>query len=144
MHHGQDPELELSTSRKASTFVSPGSFVCCIRQCAPSASTQSISSNCQWLHPRGNDLQSTCKFPEYAPLQAKEREQRRMELQRARAQAEVQMASERQKLVEAALPLMLDAMWAANVMDIQQTLRAVCQDVRTSPVSLASALLLRT
>ena len=41
------------------------------------------------------------------------------------------MASERQKLEEAALPLMLDAMWAANVMDIQQTLRAVCQDVRT-------------
>ena len=64
-------------------------------------------------------------------LQAEEREQRRLEQQRARAQAEVQMASERQKLEEAALPLMLDAMWAANVMDIQQTLRVVCQDVRT-------------
>ena len=49
------------------------------------------------------------------------------------------MASERQKLEEAALPLMLDAMWAANVMDIQQTLRAVCLEVRTSPVFLASA-----
>lgn len=65
------------------------------------------------------------------PLQAEEREQRRLEQQRAWAQAEVQMASERQKLEEAALPLMLDAMWAANVMDIQQTLRAVCQDVST-------------
>ena len=63
-------------------------------------------------------------------LQAEEREQRRLEQRRARAQAEVQMASERQKLEEAALPLMLDAMWAANVMDIQQTLRIVCQDVR--------------
>ena len=41
------------------------------------------------------------------------------------------MASERQKLEEAALPLMLDAMWAANVMDIQQTLKAVCHEVRT-------------
>ncbi len=39
------------------------------------------------------------------------------------------MASERQKLEEAALPLMLDAMWAANVMDIQQTLKAVCHEV---------------
>ena len=64
-------------------------------------------------------------------MQAEDREQRRLEQQRAWAQAEVQMASERQKLEEAALPLMLDAMWAANVMDIQQTLRAVCQDVRT-------------
>ena len=41
----------------------------------------------------------------------------------------MELASERQKLEEAALPLMLDAMWAANVMDIQQTLKAVCHEV---------------
>ena len=64
-------------------------------------------------------------------MQAEQREKRMQELQKARAQAECDMASERQKLEEAALPLMLDAMWAANVMDIQQTLRVVCQDVRT-------------
>ena len=44
------------------------------------------------------------------------------------------MASERQKLEEAALPLMLDAMWAANVMDIQQTLKSGCHDVRVPPL----------
>lgn len=32
---------------------------------------------------------------------------------------------ERQALEEAALPLMLEAMWAANVLDIQHTLRKV-------------------
>jgi hypothetical protein len=32
---------------------------------------------------------------------------------------------ERQKLEEAALPLMLEAMWAANVLDIQVTLKKV-------------------
>lgn len=31
----------------------------------------------------------------------------------------------RQALEEAALPLMLEAMWAANVLDIQHTLRKV-------------------
>jgi hypothetical protein len=31
----------------------------------------------------------------------------------------------RQALEEAALPLMLEAMWAANVLDIQSTLRKV-------------------
>ncbi|EFJ53165.1 molecular chaperone [Volvox carteri f. nagariensis] len=38
---------------------------------------------------------------------------------------------ERQKLEEAALPLMLEAMWAANVLDIQNTLKKVCQFVLT-------------
>ena len=70
------------------------------------------------------------QLPAFA-LQAEERERRKQEQQRLRAQAELQMASERQKLEEAALPLMLDAMWAANVMDIQQTLKAVCHEVCT-------------
>jgi hypothetical protein len=70
------------------------------------------------------------KLPAFA-LQAEERERRKQEQQRLRAQAELQMASERQKLEDAALPLMLDAMWAANVMDIQQTLKAVCHEVCT-------------
>ena len=63
-------------------------------------------------------------------MQAEQREQRKQELQKARALAEYEMASERQKLEEAALPLMLDAMWAANVMDIESSLKAVCHDVR--------------
>lgn len=33
------------------------------------------------------------------------------------------------KLEEATLPLMLDAMWAANVLDIETTLRHVCSQV---------------
>ena len=41
------------------------------------------------------------------------------------------MATERAKLEEAALPLMLDAMWAANVLDIQHTVKAVCTEVQT-------------
>ncbi|MEW5319507.1 MAG: hypothetical protein WDW38_010652 [Sanguina aurantia] len=36
------------------------------------------------------------------------------------------VVAERAKLEEAALPLMLEAMWAANVLDIQVTLRKVC------------------
>ncbi|GFR42214.1 hypothetical protein Agub_g3105 [Astrephomene gubernaculifera] len=36
---------------------------------------------------------------------------------------------ERQRLEEAALPLMLEAMWAANVLDIQNTLKKVCRAV---------------
>jgi hypothetical protein len=39
------------------------------------------------------------------------------------------MAAERAKLEEAALPLMLDAMWAANTLDIQQTVKSVCHQV---------------
>lgn len=38
---------------------------------------------------------------------------------------------------EEALPVMLEAMWAANVVDIQNTLQAVCDrvlDVRFDPV----------
>ncbi len=46
-----------------------------------------------------------------------------------RRQAAAAMAAERAKLEEAALPLMLDAMWAANVLDIQHTVKAVCQEV---------------
>ena len=36
---------------------------------------------------------------------------------------------QRQTLEEATLPLMLDAMWAANVVDIETTVRGVCQRV---------------
>ena len=71
------------------------------------------------------------KAPNHCHVQAQDRERRRQEQQRVRAQAEMELASERQKLEEAALPLMLDAMWAANVMDIQQTLKAVCHEVLT-------------
>jgi len=35
---------------------------------------------------------------------------------------------QRRQLEENALPLMLDAMWAANVVDIENTLRAVCKE----------------
>ena len=34
-----------------------------------------------------------------------------------------------QRLEEAALPVMLDAMWAANVLDIESTVRSVCKKV---------------
>lgn len=46
-----------------------------------------------------------------------------------RRKAAAAMAAERAKLEEAALPLMLDAMWAANVLDIQHTVKAVCHEV---------------
>lgn len=38
-------------------------------------------------------------------------------------------SQKRQNLEEATLPLMLDAMWAANVVDIETTVRSVCQKV---------------
>ncbi|KAK9826317.1 hypothetical protein WJX74_008417 [Apatococcus lobatus] len=41
----------------------------------------------------------------------------------------VEHLAERQRMEEAAMPLMLDAMWAANVLDIEGTLRAVCRKV---------------
>ncbi|KXZ52148.1 hypothetical protein GPECTOR_10g777 [Gonium pectorale] len=41
----------------------------------------------------------------------------------------IEQLMERQRLEEAALPLMLEAMWAANVLDIQSTLRKVCKFV---------------
>lgn len=40
-----------------------------------------------------------------------------------------EVAAERARLEEASLPLMLDAMWAANLIDIQSTLRHVCRKV---------------
>ncbi|GLC44692.1 hypothetical protein PLESTB_000973900 [Pleodorina starrii] len=43
----------------------------------------------------------------------------------------IEQLMERQKLEEAALPLMLEAMWAANVLDIQTTLKKVCKFVLT-------------
>jgi hypothetical protein len=49
---------------------------------------------------------------------------------RARAaEAAAALAAERAALEEAALPLMLEAMWAANTLDIQHTVKAVCQQV---------------
>ncbi|GLI63100.1 hypothetical protein VaNZ11_006004, partial [Volvox africanus] len=41
----------------------------------------------------------------------------------------IEQLMERKKLEEAALPLMLEAMWAANVLDIQNTLKKVCKFV---------------
>lgn len=46
------------------------------------------------------------------------------------AAAAARAAAERARLEEAALPLMLDAMWAANICDIELTVRHVCQRVR--------------
>ena len=40
-----------------------------------------------------------------------------------------EVAAERARLEEASLPLMLDAMWAANLIDIQSTVRHVCRKV---------------
>lgn len=40
---------------------------------------------------------------------------------------------EQAAMEEEALPLMLEAMWAANVLDIQQTLRAVCKRLLSEP-----------
>ena len=41
----------------------------------------------------------------------------------------VQHQAEKAKLEEATLPLMLEVMWAANVVDIQSTLRRVARMV---------------
>ena len=50
----------------------------------------------------------------------------------------VQHQAEKAKLEEAALPLMLEVMWAANVVDIQTTLRHVARTVSpTCPNCLA-------
>lgn len=51
----------------------------------------------------------------------------------AAATAAAAAAAERAKLEEQALPIMLDAMWAANVLDIQSTLRHVCRRVLNDP-----------
>ena len=45
------------------------------------------------------------------------------------AAAAAKAAAERARLEEAALPLMLEAMWAANMCDIELTVRHVCQRV---------------
>lgn len=39
-------------------------------------------------------------------------------------------AAERVRLEEQVLPVMLEAMWAANVLDIDSTVRCVCKKVR--------------
>ena len=52
----------------------------------------------------------------------------------AQRQAEnLEHAQLRAQLEEATLPLMLDAMWAANVLDIESTLRHVCKKVNCQP-----------
>ena len=54
------------------------------------------------------------------------------------AKRKLQSAAKRQEIEEAALPLMLDAMWAANLMDIDSTVRSVCQKVRRESSSFPS------
>ena len=51
------------------------------------------------------------------------------------AAAAAKAAAERARLEEAALPLMLEAMWAANMCDIELTVRHVCQRVCTACTS---------
>ena len=61
-------------------------------------------------------------------------EQQRLEAEAAALAAQQQAeslehAQRRAQLEEATLPLMLDAMWAANVLDIETTLRHVSKKV---------------
>lgn len=48
---------------------------------------------------------------------------------RERAKVDAEHQQRRQRLEEASLPLMLDALWAGNVLDIETTLRHVCKKV---------------
>ena len=48
----------------------------------------------------------------------------------AEAAETLEHAQLRAQLEEATLPLMLDAMWAANVLDIESTLQHVCKKVK--------------
>lgn len=58
-------------------------------------------------------------------------EQQKAEAEAAAIAADnLEHAQLRAQLEEATLPLMLDAMWAANVLDIESTLRHVCKKVR--------------
>ena len=50
----------------------------------------------------------------------------------------------RAQLEEATLPLMLDAMWAANVLDIESTLRHVCKKVGGTPHAVGYLIAKRT
>lgn len=60
-------------------------------------------------------------------------EQQKSEAESAAMAAEnLEHAQLRAQLEEATLPLMLDAMWAANVLDIESTLRHVCKKVGTT------------
>lgn len=54
-----------------------------------------------------------------------------------RARVLAELAAQRAALEEAALPLMLEAMWAANTLDIQHTVKAVCLEVRSAAHVLA-------
>lgn len=64
-------------------------------------------------------------------------EQQRAEAEAASTAAEaLEHAQLRAQLEEATLPLMLDAMWAANVLDIESTLRHVCKKVGPCIISV--------
>eukprot|EP00891_Asterochloris_glomerata_P009342 jgi/Astpho2/9342/Aster-07279 len=53
---------------------------------------------------------------------------------RERAKVDAEHQQRRQRLEEASLPLMLDALWAGNVLDIETTLRHVCKKVMNDPM----------
>jgi high-affinity Fe2+/Pb2+ permease len=76
---------------------------------------------------------------EAVPLQHQQRQQQQRQQQQqgdaagAAALAAAAAAAERGKLEEESLPLMLDAMWAANRLDIEATLRHVCKRLLNDP-----------
>jgi hypothetical protein len=63
------------------------------------------------------------------PAQEGGQEEEKEEAQPSALRLSPEEMAERQKLEDETLPLMLEAMWAANAIDIQTTLKAACQKV---------------
>ena len=71
---------------------------------------------------------------EAVPLQQQQQQQpEQRDVAAAAALVAAAAAAERGKLEEESLPLMLDAMWAANRLDIEATLRHVCKRLLNDP-----------